>query len=105
MTSQNTRQAIKTSREVAALPDPKPGKKAGKPDEIVDTEDSAVVNSEAQDDVLNGQEPGIPPTVPENDETGDKSRGYAEGTRNDSLTEPEYRGSDDQPGFPGEEGK
>ena len=76
-----------------------PNKKA-QPDEVVNGEDLAIVNTAEQSDVLNKQDGGSP----ENNEIAEKEKGYAEGTRDDSLTEPEYRDSDDQPGFPEEEG-
>ncbi|MEJ7586181.1 MAG: hypothetical protein WKI04_01340 [Ferruginibacter sp.] len=76
-------------------------KTSPQPDETVRSEDEAIVNTEEQNEVVNEEGNFNPP----NEETLEKERGYQEGIKNDSLTEPEFRDSDDQLEFSGEEGK
>lgn len=76
--------------------DPKKSKRKVPP---VDADNAQVLNENDQDDVLNSTGQGYV----ESDEAAEKGKGYAEGTKNDNLTEPEYRDSDDQPTFPGDE--
>lgn len=78
-----------------------PKNKPGNNDEILNTEEDTVVNTDEQEEVVNEPEN----TVPDSEDAGEKEKGYQEGNKNDSLNEPEFRDSDDQLSFPEEEGK
>jgi len=87
------------TNETPGTNDPK--NKPGNQDEILNTEEGTVVNTDEQNEVVNEQETSTPPS----EGAGEKIKGYQEGNKNDSLTEPEFRDSDDQLSFPEEEGK
>lgn len=79
---------------------PDPNKKYS-PDEKLKDEKNDIVNSEEQEKVVNTPEL-VDSLVSESE---NKKKGYEEGLRNDSLTEPVLSDSDDQLAFPDEEGK
>ncbi|MEO5889087.1 MAG: hypothetical protein ABIQ31_02485 [Ferruginibacter sp.] len=91
--------AINTDEIIAH--DPADPKQKNRADEIVENENENIVNTEEQNEVLNEQDV----VTSAKEESENMEKGYEEGTKNDSLTEPEFRDSDDQPQFPGEEGK
>ncbi|MCW3090937.1 MAG: hypothetical protein JWP81_2006 [Ferruginibacter sp.] len=72
-----------------------PPKQVNRPDEII---------SEEQDNVANEEEPATAEVPEEKDDKNNKEKGYREGIKDDSTTEPEQVDSDDQPAFPEEEG-
>jgi hypothetical protein len=85
-----------SAKAATPIADPK---KPGRRVPPVEADDDRILNEDEQEEVLNAPDPDIV----DNDGAAEKARGYAEGTKDDSLTGPEYTDSDDQPTFPGEE--
>lgn len=80
---------------------PGPKKKPGQSDESVNEGEETIVNSEEQSTVLNE----VDSDTSQSEDSANKEKGFSEGTRDDSLTEPGQEDSDDQLEFPDEEGK
>jgi hypothetical protein len=88
-----------TNNKSAEPSAPGPGKPKADQEDQVDSDAHNILNPDAQNEILNAGD-----SLPAVDSAAaEKEKVYEEGTKNESLTEPEYNNSDDQPTFPDEE--